>query len=231
MNLMLPVFKIPDEINWLFTSYFLNSKKSFSKISDEIYQSPFLKMVVNRVFKEYYKNENLEMMFNAIGWNGFRDRLASIYIYKLEHGQFPDNPQLQYVEEIKKFEQEFEGRAPEGDSRLFMLGFYLKLAQIHLKNEHQYTNENFLVIKPVVTKALSKGMQKSIRLDWLILTLMLLADCLTEEELFNVIDQHHGNFYKILGILNDEKKEYLIENLLAYGASINDNEMFIYDKV
>ena len=231
MNLILPVCPIPEELGWILQSHFHNNRSSYVRITDEVYDSPFLKLMVPKLFGQYMKGNNMESMLNALGWNGFRDRLTSIYIYKALKGEFPTEIDINCIEDIKNFENELIDFAPEGHSRIFMLAVYLKLCEVRLTNEHQYIQEKLLSVKPVLKRVLELGTQKSIRADWLILTLMNIAEIVDEEVLIKTISDHKGNFYKILGLLKEEEKEKVMTNLLAYGASINENEMFIYDRV
>lgn len=231
MNLILPVCPIPEELGWVLKSHFHNNRKSYAKISDEIYQSPFLRLLVPKLFAPYMKNQNIESMLNALGWNGFRDRLTSIYLYKMEHGQFPTAIDEHLLEEVKKFESTYDEYSFEGNSRIFMLGVYLKMGQMKLKAEHQFMNDSLLELRPVVKKLLKLGTQKTTKGDWLILTLILLSNLVDDDLLLETAQKNHGNFYKCFSLLDEKKKELLIMNLLAYGASINDDEIFIYDKV
>lgn len=231
MNLIMPVCPIPEELGWILQSHFHNNRSSYARITDEVYESPFLKLMVPKLFGRYMKGNNMESMLNALGWNGFRDRLTSMYIYKALKGNFPTELVESCIADIKKFENELIDFAPEGHSRIFMLAVYLKLCEIKFNSEHQYINDQLLVVKPVIKRILEMGTQKSVKADWLILTLMNIVEIVDEEVLINTINNHNGNFYKVLGLLKEEEKEKVMTNLLAYGASINDNDMFIYDRV
>ena len=227
----LPMCSIPDEMSWALKMRFHNNRKSYAVIADEIYGSPFLKVLVPRLYQEYIKNNNLESMLNALGWNGFRDRLVAIYLYKIEHGQFPTRIELEAVKEIKLFEDQFQDYVPDGDSRMFMLGFYLKMCDFKLSRDFQYMSESLLKTSDTILKILKKGTQKSLKLDWIYITLKVLEEMFPPDRLEHIISENNGNFYKVYQDLSEEDQKILIENLMAYGASINENEIFIYDRV
>lgn len=231
MNISLPVCFIPDELGWVMRNYFHNNRKNYSVIADQIYSSSVLRILIPKVFKEFMKNNNIESMLNALGWNGFRDRLASLYVYKYEMNHYPTKTDIRYVEEIKTFEYEFIDFFPEGNSRLFMLGFYLKLSQIALNKKHEYGHEDILKVNPVVKQILKLGTQKTIKPDWLILVIMSLTDLLGDEDVVTLFSKTNGQFYKIIKEIKKEHREKLFETLLSYGTSISDDEMFLYEKV
>ena len=59
MNLNLPVCPIPEELGWILQSHFHNNRTSYARISDEIYESPFLKTMVPMLFGKFMKNDKL----------------------------------------------------------------------------------------------------------------------------------------------------------------------------
>lgn len=231
MSLIMPVCPIPDELGRILQSHFHNNRSSYARITDEIYDSPFLKVIVPELFGQYMKGNNMESMLNALGWSGFRDRLTSLYVYKKLNGEFPTAIVVSCVNDIIKFEGELIDYAPEGHSRIFMLGVYLKFCEIKFKSELELSNKSLLVLSPSIKKILALGSKKSIKADWLILTLMNITEMVDEQLLINTINNHNGNFYQIFALLNEKQKEKLMTNLLAYGASINEDEMFLYDRV
>lgn len=231
MSLMLPVCPIPEELGWILQSHFHNNRRSYTQISDEIFQSPFLRVMVPKIFAPYIKSNNIESMLNALGWNGFRDRLTAIYLYKFEYGQFPTKITDHGMTELKVFEDEYAQYGFEGNSRIFMLGVYLKFCQMKLKKDHLFTDQPLLKLNPIIKKILDEGTQKTIKGDWLILSLIILADLIDEDTLYITMKQNKGSFYKVMSLLEESHKEKFIANLLAYGASINDDEVFLYEKV
>jgi hypothetical protein len=80
----------------------------------------------------------------ALGWSNFRDRMASMYIYKSIHGTFPKHTSMDLVEDIKQLEARFSNNGVTSYSRIFMLGFYLRLANIQIQKRE---NNKFIEIK------------------------------------------------------------------------------------
>lgn len=231
MNITLPVCSIPDELGWILRSHFHNNRRSYAKISDEIFQSPFLRVLVPKLFAPYIKSKNIESMLNALGWSGFRDRLTSVYLYKQEYGEFPTALSDHGLKELKAFEDEYVQYGFEGNSRIYMLGVYLKLCEYKLNSEHQYLQKSLLELNPIIKEILKEGTQKTTKGDWLILSLILLSDLVDEKLLLKTIQEGKGSFYKVIELLDEEQKNSFISGLLNYGVSINDDDIFLYERV
>jgi hypothetical protein len=230
MSFLLPINPIPDEMYWLLGNRFHNNnRKLYNLIAEEINKSATLRVMLPKWFSQYIKNGNLESMLNAIGWNGYRDRLASVYIYKKMNGEFPDYVNAVWVEDIINFEKKLIDHIPEGDSRVFVLGFYLKLCEIKLLENG--LAKSLLTLSSSIQKILALGTKKIPQLDWFVLTLILLANEIGEDQVYKVIVENKGSYHKVFSTLNLKQKETIMANLLAYGASINEDEIFLDEKV
>lgn len=185
--------------------------------------------VLETSLSEFDEGQGLEKVFLALGWSGFRDRLASIYISKTIYGDFPRKSNLELIEDIKQFEARLEGHSVNSSSRLFLLGLYLKLANYEL--QIQEDNRFFEIKIPAnVDEVLNLSQVKSDKIDWLILIIYHLQLALGEKMLTNCI-LNGKNFNDIYELLSINEKEVMARNLLAYGASIQDSELFLFEKV
>lgn len=225
----LPVCPIPEEISWALKMRFHNNKKSYAIIADEIYSNDLLKVMIPKLFTEYMKNNSFESMLHALGWRGFRDRLVSIYIYKFKYGQFPTKLDLTLSKDIKVFEEAFRDFVPDGDSRMFMLGLYFKFCELSIRGSNS-TGSLFKTSNQLM-ELLKQGSQKSLRFDWLFLSLKILETMFGHEQLESRLKKNKSNFFKIFNELEVEQRSVLLESLLAYGASINEEDMFHNDRV
>ena len=91
--------------------------------------------ILESAFSEFEDKRGLEKICLALGWLGFRDRFASIYVYKTVYGDFPKKSNLALIEDVKNFETRFESHSVNSSSRLFLLAFYLKLANFEIQSQ------------------------------------------------------------------------------------------------
>jgi hypothetical protein len=230
-NITFPIVYVPDGITWLLKTHFNNSNKSYSIITDAIFNNPFIKIQISKLFKQYMKEDSIQSLLSSLGWKGLRDRLASMYLYHYENGVFPHLLSTDNVEEILEFEKKFISIFPDGNSRVFILGMFFKLCELSSKKENANNLQTYLAVSDSLLKIIELGGQKVIKPDWLILTLIHLESYLGYDELHSQVLATKGNFYKLVALLNDEQKEEMMQNFLRYGASIDEDEIFLYEKV
>ena len=226
-----PIVYIPEGMTWLLDTHFNNSRKSNSAITDAIFNNPFIKIQISKLFKQYMKEGSIDSLLTTLGWKGLRDRLASMYIYHFENGVFPNLLSTDNIEDIVQFEKKFINTYPDGNSRVFVLGMFFKICEISSKKDDPINWNSYLSVSDSLLKVIRLGEQKIVKPDWLILTLIHLESYLGGDELYSLVDKHNGNFYKLLGMITEEQKEEMIQNFLRYGASINEDEMFLFEKV
>ena len=69
---------------------------------------------------------------------------------------------------------------------------------------------------------------KSIRIDWLMLQLIHLDHFLGTERMLSLLSS--GSTYEsLVALLSDEEQKKMIENFMTYGASVNDQDIFLSD--
>lgn len=227
-NIILPHVILPTEFITLLKSN-LSVTSSPAPVFDVIRPNLALYSVLERAFKEFDDGRGVEKTMIALGWSNFRDRMASLYVYKAIYGNYPIKTNMELVEDIKELENKFVDHSVHSISRMFLLGFYLKLANI--QNQNRGANQ-FLEIKisDDVLRVLNITQGRSEKIDWLILTTMHLLDALGEKMLLNNLAS--GKKYdELYRLLNLEQQKSMMNNLLAYGASIQEKDIFIYDKI
>lgn len=198
-------------------------------IFDVIRPNPGLYMTLERAFKDFDDGRGLEKTMMALGWPNFRDRMASVFIYKKIYGHYPHSTSMELVEDIKHLEQRFFNHSVHGVSRLFLLGFYLQMA--NFQTQHRENNQ-FLEIKipeeigPIMK--LSQG--RSEKVDWLILILTHLLQGLGDKIVVNAL-MTGKKFQDLYPLMSAESRKLMLNNLLAYGASINEPDIFLYEKI
>jgi hypothetical protein len=189
-----------------------------------------LYQVLDVAFKEFNDGRGLEKTMVALGWNNFRERFASLYVYKAVHGSFPLKSDMGLVEDIQKFESTYAEFGVSGTSRTFLLGLYLKLAQFRTQEIEKNKFLEFRLPEEIIVPLLRLVPTKSEKIDWLILTLYHLSEALGEKFLANCLVQGKS-FDEIYESMNEESRKRMYENLLSYGMSIQEPEFFLYEKI
>lgn len=186
--------------------------------------------VLDVAFKEFNDGRGLEKTMVALGWANFRDRFASLYIYKAIHGRFPLKTDMGLVEDILRFESLYSESSVSGQSRAFLLGFYLKLAQI--KNQETEKNKflEFRLPEDILVPLLKLSQGRAEKIDWLLLILFHLAEALGEKSIAQTVVMNR-TFDDIYQLMPEESRKHMHENLLTYGLSIYEPETFLYQKV
>lgn len=207
----------------------LSVTSSPAPVFDVIRPNQALYLSLERSFKEFDDGRGLEKTMMALGWSNFRDRFASLYVYKAIHGHFPIKTSMDLIEDIRELENRFLNHSIGGVSRVFLLGFYLRLANIQIQRRE---SNKFLEIKvPLeINSILRLSQGRSEKLDWLILILMHLISALGDKLVINSIagGKKMNEFYELM---SPEARLQMHNNLLAYGASINEPDMFLYEKI
>lgn len=227
-NISLPHVILPGEFVTLLKSN-LSVTTSPAPIFDVIRPNVALYSVLEKAFKEFDDGRGVEKTMIALGWSNFRDRMASIFIYKSIYGNYPQKSNMELVEEIKDLETSFVDHSIHSISRCFLLGFYLKMANIQNQNRGSNSFSEIKVPAEAI-RVLNITQGRSEKIDWLILVVMHLLEALGEKMLMNYLasGKKYEELYKYLTL---EQQKNMMNNLLAYGVSIQEKDIFIYDKI
>ncbi len=223
----LPALVLPKEFLTLLKEP--NSAQKSSQIIATLRASPALSMILDIAFKEFDENKiGLEKISTTLGWDHFRDRMASVYIFKILNSVFPDRTDMDLVEDIKLFEKRFGDKTLAGDSRLFMLGFYLKIFNLFEMN--QDTDVQGTKIPQSVDKVLALSKARTDKADWLVLLVWHMSEFLGEYKLIELVSKG-TTWPSLYQQLSDEQKFHLVSNLLSYGASIREDDPFLFERI
>jgi hypothetical protein len=228
-KLNFPSVGLPQEFVQLLKSNITASTNS-DVIFSALKNNRGLYQVLDVAFKEFNDGRGLEKTMVALGWANFRDRFASLYISKAIHGKFPLKTDMGLVEDIHRFEATYSEMSVSGQSRAFLLGFYLKLAQIHTQELEKNKFLEFRVPDELIIPLLKIVPTRAEKIDWLILTLQHLVEALGEKHVANAIVANKS-FNEIYESMNLESRKWMHENLLSYGMSIQEREFFLYEKI
>jgi hypothetical protein len=227
-KLLLPHVILPAEYVDLLKAN-LATVSSPDQIFKNIRPNPALYTILENGFKEFNDGRGLEKTMMALGWSNFRDRMGSLYIHKAIFGNFPNKTTMELVEDIKLLESRFLDNSIQSYSRVFLLGFYLKLANLQIQKRE---NNQFLEINipEEVAPILKISQARSEKIDWLILIVLHLLNGLGEKIVINALAAGK-NFDELYSLLSPDSRKLMMDNLLAYGLSINEPDLFLYEKI
>lgn len=222
--------KIPDSISWLCQERLQNSNKTYEKIWEYIQADQFLHILFPKIFEPEHANKDLKVQMGSYGVKGIRDRLAFHYLYYLTESQWAKTPDLSYILEVQQFEERFNDFSNEWDSRIFLLGFYLRAKD--LENEKLGDLEEYEInISLDIDELLTLGKAKIEKLDWLIIILKSLLKFKKKNEIQEWLLSESRDFFDIIKTLKKEDRKIFLEDLLCYGHAIGDKDFFVFDKI
>ncbi len=191
--------------------------------------APGLTMVMERAFKEFDEHHmGLEKVSTVLGWAHFRDRMASVYLFKALHGSFPDKTDMELVEDIRIFENRFSDKSLAGNSRLFLLGLYLRFLNTYLSMREEGGLE--IKVPQGVDRVMTIKQVRTDKPDWLVLLVWHLDLFLGTDELVRLI-QINTRWESFYELLTDAQRFQLVSNLLSYGASIQEEDPFLFERI
>jgi hypothetical protein len=222
--LNLPALVLPQEFVHL-----LKSPSAATVAQDMLRVSNGLTMVMERAFREFDEHRTgLPKVASALGWSHFRERMASVYVFKALHGSFPEKTDMELVADIHDFENRFVERSVAGNSRLFLLGFYLRLLNTYLAMRED--GGEGVLIPASVERVLNLRQVRTDKPDWLVLLCWHLDSYLGTDELLRLIGSG-AKWEELFRRLSDPQRFQLISNLLSYGASIQEEDPFLYERI
>ncbi len=217
-SLYLPFVHMPDYYCRLLCANIQNSTQINTNLEMYIADHQHLNHLVKRIFKDIDAEGFVGKILSVNGFIGIRNRLASAFIEHRAIGSFPESVNQTLIQEALTLEHNWRHFTPQGYSRVFMLGFYLKLASMENKTSSLLFQDRHLEYMKI-----SHG--KSVRLDWLMLLILHFDFFLGFERYYNAL-QSKLSFEALYSMLSDDEKTLFSTNLLAYAASINDLEFF-----
>ena len=231
MNLNFPRVQIPEFIALVCQMNLKNSRSCFAKITELIDNDPFLKLYVQQLFPDHLKKGGFNLLLSNLGWEGFRNRMAEAYIEHGRYHKFPSEISLDEVNDIIDFEKRFDFLYPEGNSRVFQLGMFLKLCDIYQENSFDFDEQNYVVIPSEVDEILILGKSKSLFPDWLIISVWTLFNILGDDRAKLVFDESKGRLSHIKELLSEDEFRNFFSVLLKYGHGVHDHQIFISSRV
>lgn len=225
-----PFVVLPDDFTHLLKANMQSTSKGFGGLKTYVLERPDLSRLVQKGFVDIDPEGRVERIIKAVGWFGMRDRLANIYLTKLFTGKFPEKAPSNFLGEILKFEEKMKNQTVDGYSRAFLLGFYLRYALVELKASRPEESLDNMISTSNLLSLMKLSRSRVVKIDWLLLVLSHFVSFIGKETCENQL-QKSSQFDTLWKILSNEQKELMTSNLLAYGAAIQDSEIFVSDLV
>lgn len=217
-----PIIKMPDYFTRLLRGNMQPTGDLFRSLGVYVHEQAPLNALILHCLSDIDPHGRLDFFIKNLGWIGFRNRLASIFLFYSDHGHFPDVTDPQLVDDIVYLEELYKTAQVPNYSRVFLLGFYLELSA------RSQTTDSFPSINAMASLYGIFGkfaQSKVVKLDILLLTLWHLSQFLGLEVLGRLIDQG-VSYEQIIQKLERDQQRLMIANLLNYGASVGEEEIF-----
>ncbi len=217
-SLNLPFVQMPDYYTRLLVANIQNNTATNTNLEMYFADHPHLSALIKKIFKDIDAEGFIGKILLINGFTGIRNRLASAFIEHASTGIFPEQVNQNLIKEALQLEHNWRHFTPQGFSRGFLLGFYLKMASVSNR-----ISANLIQDRHLEYMKLSQG--KSQRIDWLMLSVLHFDYFLGPERYMSCI-KAQMNFDAIYATLSEEEKRVMCLNMLAYGSSIGDMSFF-----
>lgn len=222
----LPVLNLPDYFTLILRSNMQVSGQNFSTLNSYVYSKAPLLALVNKIFKEFGPNVEVGRIIKSLGWVGFRNRIANAFLEYELNGYFPDVLDSSLIIDLINIEEDVKQYEVSGYSRGFLLGFYLKIIEIRREKNKQNKFQFDLNFIPFFEFSNSRFPG----IDWSYLMILHFNEFLGEKKLKKYLVNKIG-FDHIYGELTEDQKIIFAENLLSYGCSIGESDIFYATQV
>lgn len=225
-----PFVVLPDDFTHLLKVNMQSTSKGFGGLKAYVLERPDLARLVQNGFVDIDPQGRVERIIKAVGWFGMRDRLANIFLTKLFTGKFPERAPANFLVEVLEFEEKVKSQTVDGYSRAFLLAFYMRYALAELKSSQtKHTFDEMLFTNDLIS-LMKIARSRVVKIDWLLLVLNHFVAFLGKDFCARELEKS-SRFDTLWKALSLEQKELMTSNLLAYGAAIQESEIFVSDLI
>lgn len=191
-------------------------------------QSPAFFPILEMCFPEMQKEKRADWLIRSMGWIGIRNKMASLIVFRCYEGNWPDIYDESLIEEVLRFETKFAPFGLLGQSRIFMLGLYLKMARLIDPSSAQLRE----IPEADLLHIFEKNRARSERPDQLLIFLWNLLEVMPRDQIINIIENNRqAPFKKLWQGLSQDQKRNCTKNFLRYGFSISEEDIFTQEVV
>jgi hypothetical protein len=221
-----PVINLPDYFTVILASNMQVSGQNFIGLQTYIHSKPPLTSLVKKIFHDIGPNIEVGSIIKSLGWIGFRNRITNAFLEYEMSGHFPATPDSSLLVDLINLEEDLKSYEVSGYSRGFLLGFYIKMIEIQrtkLKLSSFSIDLNYIPF-------LDFSASRFPRIDWSYLMILHFNEFLGESKLKKFLVDKVG-FDKIYSEMSDDHKGIFAQNLLSYGCSIGESDIFYATQV
>lgn len=220
--LKLPRIHLPEEFVQLLSMNTNASVEAPKVVEKFLRDRPGYRRFLEEKFIEFDEKKRVEHIVKSLGWEGFRDRLASLYLDKAKFGKYPISTSPELARELAEFEQRVLPNSVEGHHRSFLLAFYLKIIKLEMYRQNPTEDYVDLSISANVIDLLALSKTRMVKVDWLLLGLMHYHDFFGFEELKKILLKDGFKYNDLFQKLELQQQKRLTENFISYAYATHD---------
>ena len=221
-QLDLKTVNLPPEFAILLRSNLSQEKDMVDLIQSSFSANPIFKVIFGHISSFMSSNQDVKQIIKSLGWLHFRDRLASLYLNKLVFGRYPYEVDSEVINDILELETRLSSYSVQNVSRAYLLGFYIKIHNINHPTD-------LLVIPDSVFEVLKYNQHRMERIDYLIILLWHFVTFFGEKKVREMINEEQRSYEDFYEVMNDQQKDIMLRNLLHYGFSIDEHDIFEHE--
>ncbi len=230
MMINFPFLKLPMGFVELLKDDFREGNSQDKRIEKFLRQNSAIRVLVEQGSRESNENHSMNSMIKSYGWKLIRDKMAILYLNKFEFGNYEVRHEDNYfLKDILSMEEAFYDYGTSGNSRLFLLGFYLRMAEFDLARRMGKTDINLVKETLGTLEYLKLRTSKSLRIDWLILSTLHLLGFFGNEGFHKALIEANFEYQKIYEKIDETYKKSMLNNFINYGSSIDDEYVLLND--
>ncbi len=226
--IILPFINMPDPFTQLLCLEVKSNSASQYDLEKALIGHKEINLLIKNLFRDIDPEGSLSKIFSLVGWTAIRNRLTSAYLEYATTGHFPEIANLTLITDLIMLENKLKKFTTPDHSRIFLLGLYSKLTLIRQKKINDPFSMTSFALKERHFDFLKSSKSVSYRIDWLMVHLFLFEQYLGSDRL-NTLLISGSRLQSLFALLSDDEKIEMMENLLVYGSSIGDNEIFFKD--
>jgi len=218
--LIYPTIKMPDSFSQLLTLNMDSSGKHFNNLSSYLKVDRGFHALVKQSFSDLDSKLNINNIVNSLGWYGIRDRIANTYLSHKRVGEYLFMGKADLPETLTKIDEALKRYTVPNYSRSFLLALYLEMASYESENFdlNHFFNEDVLEV-------LDCSQAKIIKIDWIYIIINNLLTVYDKDSLKKMMNKNE-DFFDIFDQIPVDAQKSTVKNLLAYGYSINERDVF-----
>ena len=221
---------LPDYFITLLKSNMASRVNFIGEVTNYIMHYPAFLGLIKKYFKDVDEQIRLDVILKSMGWENFRNKMALIYINFEKQGMFLKDIDTSYLGNLLALERQVSSFITSDNSRAFLLSFYKTLGAIKLERLSEKKNYVLPDLNPRTIALLEHANSKIKKVDVVLIILEQLTYLLGYELVKRNLSEKYP-FSAIYSQMDEQVKEAFIKNLLIYGQSVNEVELFVKDTI